>query len=353
MAINNIGFQKTVNESGSAWRFSNAMVNFKVEGPGHLRVSPVRTRIRGIEVSQGTASVLGVLIDVTATTPLTIAPNGSNRTRLDTVVLRVQWGNGKGGSSAILTVLPGSSGQLATPDNNPGTAVDCPLAIVEVAPGATQFTAAHVRNIAPWGTSSELTIAGDHPTGMRLPPGSRVVCAANGDLWQAQTNPREFKPLRRQTSPWVSFDPQIASDAGRVYLGNGGVSHGRYKIIAGMVYGEFELRSGTDAYNWGHGALRFRLPHAPGSANSHQDQWFKAHAYTVAGGEPMDWPVQMIFARGNRDAFLFAPRSANDCRISHMSAADSAARTPGTGTPRIDGAVSDFSVVAGTFRYPV
>lgn len=351
MAITGYGLQGTTTDAGEMMRFAQAMVNFKVLEPGHLDVRPLGTLTRGVEVSAGAATSCGVRVDVTQPVRLSLEPNPTSSDRYDTIMLVTSWSGTIGGSTARIEVRNGGA-TPPTPAFTLAALQECPLATVRVGPSATRFNASDINKIAPYGDSSELQILGSKPDGMRVPVGTRIRCGANGDLYQA-TAQTTFKALKRTASPWQTFTPVVNSTAGQVYLGNGGVSKGRYKIVNGYCIAEFEMRSGTDAYNWGYGDLWFTLPYPMGGDNAPNDQWFAMHMYTTTGDGLMDWLIQAILQKGSSKALLFGPRSAVDCRTGPLMAADSAARNPETGRPWIKGGVTDPSVISGTFRYPV
>ena len=351
MAITGYGLQGTTNDAGEMMRFAQAMVNFKVLEPGHLDVRPLGTMTRGVEVSAGAATSCGVRIDITQPVRLSLEPNPTSADRYDTIMLVTSWSGTIGGSTARIEVRKGGA-TPPTPAFTMAALQECPLATVRVGPSVTRFNASDINKIAPYGDSAELQILGSKPDGMRVPVGTRIRCGANGDLYKATTQ-TSFTALKRAASEWKTFNPVITSDAGQVYLGNGGVSKGRYKVINGYCIAEFELRSGTDKYNWGYGPLWFTLPYPMGGDNAPLEQWFTMHLYTTTGDGWMDWLIQAILSKGSAKAQLFAPTYMADCRLKPMRAADSAARNPESGYPWIKGAVTDPSVVSGTLRYPV
>ena len=351
MAITGYGLQGTTNDAGEMMRFAQSMVNFKVLEPGHLDVRPLGTLTRGVEVSAGAATSCGVRVDITQPVRLSLEPNATSAARYDTIMLVTSWSGTIGGSAARIEVRKGGA-TPPTPAFTMAALQECPLATVRVGPSATRFNASDINKIAPYGDSSELQILGSKPDGMRVPAGTRIRCGANGDLYKATTQ-TTFTALKRAASEWNTFNPVITSDAGQVYLGNGGVSKGRYKVVNGYCLCEFELRSGTDQYNWGYGPLKFTIPHPMAGDNAPQNQWFSMHMYTTTGDGLMDWLIGALLSKNDTQALLFAPRLSTDCRQYQLRAADSVARNPETGVPWIKGGRTDPSVITGTMRYPV
>lgn len=345
------GFEGSVHEGDSGLRFGFAQDHAGiVPEQGHFAVTPYHGLIRGVMIAPGTINVYGVIIDMDA--PMYLSVGSPSTYTTYGIFMKVKWNELNRGYAEIV-VESASGTTLPSPSSTFGGAntMHIPLAYVETPQDSTTIPPYRIRQTVMWGGTSEYQIAGKTPHGISGSQGMRVRCNGGRDLWRWDFG--KWTPLQLTGSEWKTFTPEVSSKAGNIYLGNGGVRRGRYKIVSDTVFGEFELRSGTDNYNWGHGPIKFTLPYPPGSDNAPADTWFSAHMYTTTGDGLMDWRIQMIFAKGTRDAYLFAPRSAADCRLRQLSAASSSARTPGTGNPYIRDGVTDPSVITGTFRYPI
>ena len=122
-----------------------------IPGAGYLKVSPGVGL--SVSVAPGVALVKGVYYELTTTTSLGLQTPDATNPRIDLVVVRIDFINGKASSGiTVLTGTPAATPTPPTPQQAEGTLWELPLAEVYVAPSATGISASNItdrRTFAP------------------------------------------------------------------------------------------------------------------------------------------------------------------------------------------------------------
>lgn len=324
-----MGFQGTISESQEAQRFYRAGPPAVADDATHMKLSMSGTSLTW---QSGGVTVCGVSVDISneSVSASTFSP---------VVAVEVSWS----GSTSRARLVAVSESSLV---RNPGSKYHMPIAKYSRSGWVKAYSYGGRGGPMRCPEAAGLSLIDAHD-------GARIICDDTTDMYQRVNS--SWVQIGEKDSSWSFYTPKMTFEgagdvqAGDVYLGNGGVYRGRYKVDNGFCMGEIELRRGTSGYFFGRGAFFVTLPVAPDAYFT--DRWLSAHMYTDGDGL-MDWQCQAMIRSAETKARLWAPHNAADCRLEPARSTD-ATGNPGVGVPGLAGNNTNPAVVTVQLMYSV
>lgn len=340
----------------------------KVDSAADLR--PTLGANRQISIAPGAGMVGGSRVRSTSVETVTL-DTVSSGSRWDVVCLRVDWLAGtaaivvvKGTSSGFNTVTSGTSPDTSKVNRLPGIMYDLQLAICKV----TTSGVSEMVDGRMWGGDgaaffvSQSLIDNTWTMGWCKP--GTTIQTDKGQYTKRLDNDGTWRSIGTAANPWIDWTPTLRywedkpntgnpnDAAGIVNLGGSSTCRGRYRIDSGYLTGKISIVKGVNSvFGWGPLTVDLPKPVAAGW----WDLWWGGHIYLdkrSQGSGVWDFACQLSSRGGSSVGAIWAPYGSGNVELRLHRAADSSFGN-GTGSPYINGAISDGDVYAFDISYPV